>query len=618
MRYRSDQWYGGNDRDSYIHRAWMRRGLPRSAFTGRPQIAIANTASDLTPCNKHLNEVSASVQAGIWEAGGVPLDMPVMSLGETLVKPTAMLWRNLAAMAAEEMIRANPVDGVVLLGGCDKTIPALLMAAASVDLPAVVVPGGPMLTGHFRGVPLGCGTDVWRLSEEVRAGTLSEQDFLASESAMIRSKGHCNTMGTASTMACMAEALGMTLPGVAGTPAPDSRLLESAHASGRLAVELVASGRTPSQVLSKGSFRNAIVALAAIGGSTNAVVHLLAIAGRAGVPLSLDDFDAIGADVPLLADLAPAGRFLMDDLYRAGGLLALLREVSDLLDPDALTVTGRPLASYLDEARIWDETVIRPRSAPVLEKAGIAVLRGSLAPGGAVIKPAAATKELLVHRGPAVVFDSIEDMHARLDDPALDVTEDSVLVLRGCGPRGYPGMPEVGNMPIPAKLLTRGVRDMVRISDARMSGTAYGTVVLHTVPEGAAGRPAVQGPRRRPGRAGRAGPAARSGPARGGTRAARARRRHDRGATRSPPGLGAPLHRSCAAGQPGRGPRLPGRLQRPRSNPRLPLTIELLEFRKTEARSARTQVSIIGDSGAGIGDSGAGHLGWGEAERRAA
>jgi dihydroxy-acid dehydratase len=489
VRYRSDQWYGGNGRDSYIHRAWMRRGLPRSAFTGRPQIAIANTASDLTPCNKHLNEVSASVQAGIWEAGGIPLDMPVMSLGETLVKPTAMLWRNLAAMAAEEMIRANPVDGVVLLGGCDKTIPALLMAAASVDLPALVVPGGPMLTGHFRGVPLGCGTDVFRLSEEVRAGNLAEQDFLASESAMIRSKGHCNTMGTASTMACMAEALGMTLPGVAGTPAPDSRLLESAHASGRLAVDLVSAGRTPSQVLSAGSFRNAIVALAAIGGSTNAVVHLLAIAGRAGVPLSLDDFDTLGAEVPLLVDLAPAGRYLMDDLYRAGGLLAVLREVSDLLDPDALTVTGAPLASHLGEARIWDETVIRPRSAPLQEKAGIAVLRGSLAPGGAVIKPAAATKELLVHRGPAVVFDSIEDMRARLDDPDLDVNEDSVLVLRGCGPRGYPGMPEVGNMPIPAKLLARGVRDMVRVSDARMSGTAYGTVVLHTVPEGAAGGP---------------------------------------------------------------------------------------------------------------------------------
>ncbi len=467
----------------------MRRGLPSSAFTGRPQIAIANTASDLTPCNKHLNEVSASVQAGIWEAGGVPLDMPVMSLGETQVRPTAMLWRNLAAMAAEEMIRANPVDGVVLLGGCDKTIPALLMAASSVDLPAVVVPGGPMLTGHFRGVPLGCGTDVWRLSEEVRAGNISAADFTASESAMIRSKGHCNTMGTASTMACMAEALGMTLPGLAGTPAPDSRLLEAAHRTGRLAVELVQAGRRPSTVLSKASFHNAIVTLAAIGGSTNAVVHLLAIAGRAGVDLTLDDFDAIGAKVPLLADLAPAGRLLMDDFFRAGGLLALLREVSDLLDPSAVTVTGQPLTDYLEDARIWDESVIRRRSDPLLAEAGIAVLRGSLAPGGAVIKPAAASPGLLQHRGRAVVFESIEDLRQRLDDPALDVDESSVLVLRGCGPRGYPGMPEVGNMPLPAKLLARGVRDMVRISDARMSGTAYGTVVLHVVPEGAAGGP---------------------------------------------------------------------------------------------------------------------------------
>jgi len=488
-QYRNAQWYAGADRGSYIHRAWMRRGLPANAFTGRPHIAIANTASDLTPCNMHLDEVAASVKAGIWEAGGIPLNMPAMSLGETQVRPTAMLWRNLAAMAAEEMIRANPVDGVVLLGGCDKTIPALLMAAASVDLPAVVVPGGPMLTGHFRGTPLGCGTDVWRLSEEVRAGTLSEEEFLASESAMIRSKGHCNTMGTASTMACMAEALGMTLPGLAGTPAPDSRLLEAAHRSGRLAVELVDAGRRPSQVLTKGSFRNAIVALAAIGGSTNAVVHLLAIAGRAGVDLTLADFDAIGAGVPLLTDLAPAGRHLMDDFFRAGGLLAVLREVADLLDSSAITVTGQPLADYLGEARIWDETVIRPRSAPLLPDAGIAVLRGSLAPGGAVIKPAAASPGLLTHRGRAVVFDSIEDMHARLDDPALDVDESSVLVLRGCGPRGYPGMPEVGNMPLPARLLARGVRDMVRISDARMSGTAYGTVVLHVVPEGAAGGP---------------------------------------------------------------------------------------------------------------------------------
>jgi dihydroxy-acid dehydratase len=487
--WRSSQWYAGTDRNAYIHRAWMRRGLPGHAFTGRPHIAIANTASDLTPCNAHLDEVATSVKQGVWEAGGVPLNLPVLSLGETLVRPTAMLWRNLAAMAAEEMFRANPIDGLVLLGGCDKTIPALLMAAASVDLPAVVVPGGPMLTGHFRGVPLGCGTDVWRLSEEVRAGTLTQEAFLTSESAMIRSRGHCNTMGTASTMACMAEALGMTIPGTAGTPAPDSRLLERAHHTGRLAVELATEGRRPSAVLTRASFRNAIVALAAIGGSTNAVVHLLAIAGRLGVDLSLEDFDRTGAGVPLLVDLQPAGQHLMDDFHRAGGLLAVLREVRDLLDPAALTVTGRPLVEHLDDAEIWDETVIHRRATPLLDDAGIAVLRGNLAPSGAVIKPAAASPELLRHRGRAVVFDSIEDLHARLDQPDLDVDETSVLVLRGCGPRGYPGMPEVGNMPLPQKLLARGVRDMVRISDARMSGTAYGTVVLHTAPEAAVGGP---------------------------------------------------------------------------------------------------------------------------------
>ena len=453
---RSQEWYAGTDRNAYIHRAWMRRGLPADAFDGRPHIAIANTASDLTPCNAHLDEVSAAVQRGVWEAGGVPLNLPVMSLGETQVRPTAMLWRNLAAMSIEEMLRANPIDGVVLLGGCDKTIPALLMAAASVDLPAVVVPGGPMLSGTFRGQPLGCGTEVWQLSEEVRAGTLSEQEFLASESSMIRSKGHCNTMGTASTMACVAEALGMTLPGIAGTPAPDAALLERSHATGRLAVDLVAADRRPSTVMTRGSFRNAIVALAAIGGSTNAVVHLLAIAGRLGVDLTLDDFDRIGSGVPLLVDLQPAGRHLMDDFHRAGGLLAVLREVADLLDPQAMTVTGRPLVEHLDDARIWDEQVIRPRSAPLLPDAGIAVLRGNLAPNGAVIKPAAATPGLLQHRGRAVVFDSIEDLHARLDDPDLDVDETSVLVLRGCGPRGYPGMPEVGNLPLPAKLLARG------------------------------------------------------------------------------------------------------------------------------------------------------------------
>jgi dihydroxy-acid dehydratase len=400
-----------------------------------------------------------------------------------------MLWRNMAAMATEEMFRANPIDGVVLLGGCDKTIPALLMAAASVDLPAVVIPGGPMLTGTFRGAALGCGTDVWRLSEEVRAGTLSEKDFVESESSMIRSRGHCNTMGTASTMAIMAEALGTTIPGLAGTPAADSRLLEASHATGRLAVELVEQDRRPSSLLTRGSFLNAIVALAAVGGSTNAVVHLLAIAGRLGIELTLDDFDRTGAGVPLLVDLQPAGRFLMDDLYRAGGPLAVLREVRDLLDPSALTVTGKPLVDYLEDARIWDPEVIRSRSTPLQAHAGIAVLYGNLAPTGAVIKPAAATPELLKHRGRALVFDSIEDFKARIDDPNLDVDADSILVLRGCGPRGYPGMPEVSNLPLPPKLLRQGVRDMVRICDGRMSGTAYGTVVLHVTPEAAAGGP---------------------------------------------------------------------------------------------------------------------------------
>src|SRR3954464_6558548 len=350
---RSGQWYAGTDRNAYIHRAWMRRGLPAHAFDGRPHIAIANTASDLTPCNAHLNEVAEGVKQGVYEAGGIPLNLPVISLGETLVRPTAMLWRNLAAMQIEEMLRENPVDGVVLLGGCDKTIPALLMAAASVGIPALVVPGGPMLNGTFRGVPLGCGTDVWKLSEEVRAGTLSEKLFMKSESSMIRSKGHCNTMGTASTMALVAEALGTVIPGLAGTPAPDSRLLAAAHETGRLAVQLVADDRRPSSFLTKANFSHAIVALAAIGGSTNAVVHLLAIAGRLGVDLTIDDFDRIGAEVPLLVNLQPAGAHLMDDFFRAGGFQAVLREVRDLLDPTALTVDGRPLVDHLDEAQIW-------------------------------------------------------------------------------------------------------------------------------------------------------------------------------------------------------------------------------------------------------------------------
>ena len=486
---RSSEWYAGRDRNAYIHRAWMRRGTPDSAFEGRPQIAIANTASDLTPCNAHMDDLARSVANGVWEAGGIPLNLPVVSLGETLVKPTAMLWRNMAAMAAEELFRANPIDGLVLLGGCDKTTPSLLMAAASVDLPAVVLPGGPMLTGTFQGVVLNSATDVWRLSEEVRAGTLPEHQFLESESCLIRSRGHCNSMGTASTMGLLAEILGMTLPGTAGLPAPDNRLRRAAHETGRLAVEMVGEDRRPSTVLSAASFHNAIVGLAAIGGSSNAVVHLLAIAGRLGIPLALDDFDRIGSRVPLIVDLQPAGRFLMDDLHRAGGLLAALREVGDLLDPSALTVTGRPLVEYVEPAVVWDREVIRSRSEPVQADAGIVVLRGNLAPDGAIIKPAAATPSLLQHRGRALVFDSIEDFHARVDDPNLDVDRDTVLVLRGCGPKGYPGMPEVANLPLPEKLLAEGVRDMVRICDGRMSGTAYGTVVLHVAPEAAAGGP---------------------------------------------------------------------------------------------------------------------------------
>ena len=468
----------------------MRRGNPDSAFTGkRPHIAIINTASDLAPCNMHLDEVAQSVKNGIWEAGGVPQNLPMVSLGETNVRPTAMLWRNMVAMATEEMIRANPIDGVVLLGGCDKTIPALLMGAASVNLPAIVVPGGPMLNGTFKGERLGCGTGVWKFSEAVRAGTMSQEDFNNSEKSMIRSKGHCNTMGTASTMGSLAEALGMVLPGTAGTPAPDSRLLQAAHESGIRIVEMIEEELKPSDTTTEAAFTNAIVTPGAIGGSSNAVVHLLAIAGRLGVELTLDDFDRIGSRIPLLVNLQPAGEFLMEDLFRAGGLSAVLNEVKRYLDPTAISVTGKPFVDSLAGAEIYDSSVIKTHDAPLLLEAGIAVLRGNIAPDGAVIKPAAASKNLLVHTGKAVIFESIEDFHARIDDPALDVDENSVLVLRGCGPKGYPGMPEVSNMAIPKKLLEKGVLDLVRICDGRMSGTAFGTVVLHVSPEGAFGGP---------------------------------------------------------------------------------------------------------------------------------
>ena len=467
----------------------MRRGNPDSAFDGRPQIAIINTASDLAPCNSHLDEIAQSVKNGIWEAGGVPMNLPMVSLGETLVRPTAMLWRNMVAMATEEMMRANPIDGVVLLGGCDKTIPALLMGAASVNLPSIVVPGGPMLTGTFKGRALGCGTDVWRMSEDVRAGKMTQEEFIQSESAMIRSKGHCNTMGTASTMGIMAEALGMTLPGVAGTPAPDSRLLQASHQSGRRIIEMIKVDLKPSDVMTRASFENAIVALAAVGGSTNAVVHLLAIAGRLGVPLSLEDFDHIGSHIPLLVNLQPSGKYLMEDFHRAGGLSAVFKQLESRLNPHAKTVTGRSIIETIGAGEIYDSSVISTIDEPLKKEAGIAVLRGNLAPEGAVIKPAAASPSLLKHSGPAVVFDSIEDFHSRIDSPNLEVTADSVLVLRGCGPKGYPGMPEVANMKIPGKLISEGVTDMVRVCDGRMSGTAYGTVILHVSPESAAGGP---------------------------------------------------------------------------------------------------------------------------------
>jgi len=485
---RSQHWYAGDDRDAFIHRAWMRRGLPDHAFDGRPQIVICNTWSDLTPCNGHFREIAEHVKRGVWEAGGVPLELPVPSLGETLLRPTAMYFRDLAAMVVEELIRANPVDGVVLLGGCDKTVPSLLMGAASVDLPTLMVTGGPMLNGRFNGRLLGCGTGVWEMSEDVRAGRMARADLRRAESAMIRSRGHCNTMGTASTMACVAEALGMSLPGNAGLPAADSRLLALAHAAGNRIVEMVGEDLRPSVILTGEALRNAVRTVAAVGGSTNAVVHLLAIARRVGAPVTLADIDLAGRGIPLLADIQPAGTFLMEDFHRAGGLDAVLGQIREHLEPSR-TVAGGLLTDQISGLPPNDTTVIRTADAPIEPEAGLAVLRGNLAPDGAVIKPAAATPALMRHRGRAVVFDGIEDLHARMDDPDLDVSADDVLVLRGCGPRGYPGMPEVGNMPLPRKLLENGVRDMVRISDARMSGTAYGTVVLHVSPESAAGGP---------------------------------------------------------------------------------------------------------------------------------
>lgn len=487
---RSQAWFGRQDRDGFVHRSWIKnQGYPHDLLDGRPVIGICNTWSELTPCNGHFRELAEFVKRGVYEAGGFPLEFPVMSLGETQLRPTAMLFRNLASMDVEESIRGNPIDGVVLLMGCDKTTPALLMGAASCDLPTIGLSGGPMLNGKFRGQDIGSGTGVWQMSEMVRAGEMTMDEFTQAESCMHRSKGSCMTMGTASTMASMVEALGMGLPENAAIPAADTRRNRLAQLTGRRIVEMVKEDLRMSKILTRESFENAIRTNAAIGGSTNAVIHLLAIAGRMGVPLTLADWDRLGSEVPCLVDLQPSGRFLMEDFFYAGGLPAVLREIQHLLHPQALTVNGKTLGENIANAPCWNRQVIRPYAEPFKPAAGIAVLRGNLAPDGAVIKPSAASPHLLKHRGRAVVFETIEEFHARIDDEALDVDEHCILVLKNCGPRGYPGMAEVGNMPLPPKVLRRGITDMVRISDARMSGTAYGTVVLHTSPEAAAGGP---------------------------------------------------------------------------------------------------------------------------------
>jgi dihydroxy-acid dehydratase len=487
---RSQAWFGREGKDGFLHRSWIKnQGYPDDMFDGRPVIGICNTWSELTPCNGHFRELAEFVKRGVYEAGGFPLEFPVMSLGETQLRPTAMLFRNLASMDVEESIRGNPIDGVVLLMGCDKTTPALLMGAASCDLPTIGISGGPMLSGHFRGKQIGSGTGVWQMSEDVRGGKMSQEDFIAAESCMHRSKGHCMTMGTASTMASMVEALGVALPGNAAIPAVDSRRYRQAQLTGRRIVEMVEEEMALSKILTRAAFENAIRVNAAIGGSTNAVIHLLAIAGRIGVPLKLEDWDAIGSELPCLVNLQPSGKFLMEDFYYAGGLPAVMREISEVLDGRAMTVNGRTLGDNIADAPCWNREVIKELSQPFKARAGIAVLRGNLAPDGAVIKPSAASPHLLRHKGRAVVFESIEDFHARIDDENLDIDEHSIMVLKGCGPKGYPGMAEVGNMPLPPKLLRRGITDILRISDARMSGTAYGAVVLHVSPEAATGGP---------------------------------------------------------------------------------------------------------------------------------
>ncbi len=484
---RSQNWFGKKGKDGFIYRAWMKnQGIPHDEFEGKPVIGICNTWSELTPCNAHFRELAESVKRGVLEAGGFPLEFPVMSLGETLIKPTAMLYRNLASMDAEESIRANPLDGVVLLGGCDKTTPSILMGACSVDLPTIFVSGGPMLNGKYRGKDIGT-TDIWRFSEANRRGEMTQDEFQDTEACMCRSRGHCAVMGTASTMACMVESLGVTLPGNAAIPAADSRRKVLAQLSGRRIVDMVKEDLVLSKILTREAFENSIMLNAAVGGSTNFVVHLLAIAGRIGVKLDLEDFDKFSAKIPLLANLQPSGQFMMEEFYYGGGLPAVTKELLHIINKDVLTVTGKTMAENVSKAENFDEKVIASVAKPFKKDSGIAVVKGNLCVNGAIIKPSAATASLMVHKGKAVVFEDIEDYKAKIDDPALEVDETCVLVLKNVGPKGYPGMPEVGNMAMPKKLLEKGVTDMVRISDGRMSGTAFGTVFLHVSPEAAAG-----------------------------------------------------------------------------------------------------------------------------------
>jgi dihydroxy-acid dehydratase len=489
---RSSDWFGVAGKNAFMHRSWMKnQGLPAHLFDGRPVIGICNTASELTPCNAHLDGIAEHVKRGVYEAGGFPLEFPVMSLGESNLRPTAMLFRNLASMDVEESIRGNPIDGVILLVGCDKTTPALLMGAASCDLPTIAVSGGPMLNGNFRGEAIGSGTHVWRVFEELKAGKLTVEDIMAAEQGQSRSAGSCMTMGTASTMASMVEALGIGLTDNAAIPAVDSRRGVLAHMAGRRIVDLVRQDIRMSKIMTRRAFENAIRVNGAIGGSTNAVIHLIAVAGRLGVDLGLDDWDRLGRGVPTIVDLMPSGRFLMEDFYYAGGLRAVMAAIAEvgIVHLDQPTVSGETIGEICKGAANYNSEVIRPLDNPLTPEGGIAILRGNLAPSGAVIKPSAATPALMQHKGRAVVFENIEHYHARIDDRALDIDETSVMVLKNCGPKGYPGMAEVGNMPLPAKVLKKGITDMVRISDARMSGTAYGTVVLHTAPEAAVGGP---------------------------------------------------------------------------------------------------------------------------------